>query len=266
MTLDGATAYLTMDHGLIIMDTTNPAAPVALGSLPPQGLDPFTSVTVDKRIAYLISGWGMTFVDVRTPSHPVVLGNYSPDEANVRPQGVAVYHGMLNISMSDWKGESYVQVVQITDPAHPVTIAKTPVWGRPEQLLDDGASLYIAAGIGGVVSLTNSIAAGLVADPTTPGVKIVDFGFQAPALTVRLGTSVSWSNTGAAEHSVTSTSVGTATTAAWDSGKLASGQVFSHTFDTPGTFAYHCTVHPSMTGTITVVEMNHKAYLPQVGR
>jgi plastocyanin len=196
----------------------------------------------------------------------VVLGNYSPDEPNVRPQGIAVYHGMLNISMSVWKGESYVQVVQISDPAHPVTIAKTPVWGRPEQLLDDGASLYIAAGTGGVVSLTNSIAASMVADPTTPEVKIVDFGYQTPALTVRVGTSVSWSNTGAAEHSVTSTSINATTTGAWDSGKLATGQVFSHTFDAAGTFAYRCTVHPAMTGTITVVEMNHKAYLPRAGR
>jgi hypothetical protein len=267
LALDGTIAYLAMEQGLVIMDTTNPAAPVVLSSLPPQGPEPFTSVTVDKQIAYLISGWGMTFVDVRTPSHPVVLGNYSPDEANVRPQGVAVYHGMLNISMSAWKGESYVQVVQITDPAHPVTIAKTPVWGRPEQLLDDGTSLYIAAGTGGVVSLTNSIAARLVADPTTPGVTIVDFGFQAPALTVRAGTSVSWSNTGAVEHTVTSTAIGASTTAAaWDSGKLATGQVFSHTFDTLGTFAYRCTIHPAMTGTIAVVEMNHKAYLPKVGR
>jgi hypothetical protein len=268
LALDGTIAYLAMDHGLVIMDTTNPAAPVVLGTVPPQGPEPSTSVTVDKRIAYLTAGWGMTFLDVRSPSKPVVLGNYSPDGPGVRPQGAAIYHGMLNISMSAWKGESYVQVVQITDPAHPVTIAKTPVWGRPEQLLDDGTSLYIAAGTGGVVSLTNSIAAGMVADPTTPGVKIVDFGFQAPALTVRVGSSVSWSNTGAVEHTVTSDSTGATTTAGavWDSGKLATGQVFSHTFDTPGTFAYHCTVHPTMTGTIKVVEMNHKAYLPRAGR
>jgi hypothetical protein len=260
LAMDGTTAYLAMEQGLVILDTTNPAAPVLLGSLPPQGPDSFISVTVDKRIAYLLSGWGMTFVDVRNPSNPTVLGNYSPDEPNVRPQGAAIYHGMLNISMSAWKGESYVQVVQITDPAHPVTIAKTPVWGRPEQLLDDGTSLYIAAGTGGVVSLTNSIAASLVADPTTPGVKIVDFGFQAPALTVRVGSSVSWSNSGAVGHTVTSDVAG------WDSATLATGQVFSRTFETPGTFAYHCAIHPSMTGTITVVEMNHKVYLPRAGR
>ena len=38
----------------------------------------------------------------------------------------------------------------------------------------------------------------------------------------------------------------------FDSGTLAQGDEFSETFGTAGTFAYHCTIHPSMTGTVTV--------------
>jgi hypothetical protein len=45
----------------------------------------------------------------------------------------------------------------------------------------------------------------------------------------------------------------TSDTALWDSGVLAVGGQFSYTFNTPGTYAYHCSVHPSaMLGTITV--------------
>jgi len=33
---------------------------------------------------------------------------------------------------------------------------------------------------------------------------------------------------------------------------LSSGQTYSHTFNTAGVFHYHCTVHPTMKGTITV--------------
>jgi plastocyanin len=37
-----------------------------------------------------------------------------------------------------------------------------------------------------------------------------------------------------------------------DSGNLAPGSTFDHTFATAGTFAYHCAIHSSMHGTVTV--------------
>jgi plastocyanin len=39
---------------------------------------------------------------------------------------------------------------------------------------------------------------------------------------------------------------------AWDSALLAPGASFSRTFQTAGTFPYHCTIHPNMVGTVTV--------------
>jgi plastocyanin len=38
----------------------------------------------------------------------------------------------------------------------------------------------------------------------------------------------------------------------WDSGIVARNGNFSFAFQTPGTFRYHCEIHPSMTGTIVV--------------
>ena len=38
----------------------------------------------------------------------------------------------------------------------------------------------------------------------------------------------------------------------FDSGNMATGDTFSHTFDTAGDFPYYCTPHPWMTGTVTV--------------
>ena len=38
----------------------------------------------------------------------------------------------------------------------------------------------------------------------------------------------------------------------WDSGLMLSGQSFSHTFDTEGTYDYFCMVHPWMAGTVVV--------------
>jgi plastocyanin len=71
--------------------------------------------------------------------------------------------------------------------------------------------------------------------------------FDPETITVAAGTTVTWTNTGTAPHTVTSD------TNAWpDSGQITAGKKFTHTFATAGTFQYHCTVHPTMKGTVTV--------------
>lgn len=77
---------------------------------------------------------------------------------------------------------------------------------------------------------------------------IVDFGFDPATLEVAVGTTVTWKNRGATAHTVT------ADDGTFDSGSLDPGASFSQTFDTPGTFAYHCAIHPNMTATITVTK------------
>ena len=79
-------------------------------------------------------------------------------------------------------------------------------------------------------------------------VTIVDFAFQPASLEVPAGTAVTWTNSGAAPHTVT------ADDGAFDSARLAPGANFSQTFGTTGTFTYHCEIHPQMTGTVVVTE------------
>ena len=75
---------------------------------------------------------------------------------------------------------------------------------------------------------------------------IVNFAFTPANLTVPKGSTVRWTNTDSAAHTVTADSGG------FSSSTLADGGTFSHEFTTTGTFAYHCAIHPSMTGTVTV--------------
>ena len=78
------------------------------------------------------------------------------------------------------------------------------------------------------------------------GISIVDFGFEPGSRAVAAGTTVTWTNVGAAPHTVA------ATGGAFESGFLITGDTFANTFATPGSFSYFCTLHPAMRGTIVV--------------
>jgi plastocyanin len=78
-------------------------------------------------------------------------------------------------------------------------------------------------------------------------VDIVDFAFSQGSITIGVGTTVTWVNQGAAPHTATGDG------GEFDTGQLAPGESGSITFDVPGTYNYHCAVHPDMTATIVVV-------------
>ena len=70
--------------------------------------------------------------------------------------------------------------------------------------------------------------------------------FGPAAITVHVGDTITWTNADAAPHTAT------ADDGSFDTGTLARGQSGSHTFTSAGTFAYHCTIHPSMRATVKV--------------
>ena len=83
---------------------------------------------------------------------------------------------------------------------------------------------------------------------STNMIDISGFAFSPSTLTVKVGTTVTWTNKDSVDHTITSD------TNVFDSGNMGSGDTFSYTFTTAGTFVYHCTVHPSMIGTIIVTQ------------
>jgi plastocyanin len=80
----------------------------------------------------------------------------------------------------------------------------------------------------------------------TVDIMVQNFAFNPPSITIKVGTTVRWTNQDSATHSITSD------TGVWDSGGIAQGASYTRVFDTVGTFAYHCGIHPSMKGTIIV--------------
>ena len=72
--------------------------------------------------------------------------------------------------------------------------------------------------------------------------------FNPSPVEIKVGETVTWVNDDSARHSVTSKD------RIFDSGILAEGQSFSHTFDKAGEYPYFCSPHPTMVGTVVVTE------------
>jgi plastocyanin len=87
--------------------------------------------------------------------------------------------------------------------------------------------------------------------PTASKVCMNALTFSPASLTVTAGTTVTWQNGSVNTHTVTSDAGSTQT---YDSGSIGNAGTFSQTFNTAGTYNYHCKFHVAsgMTGTITV--------------
>ena len=77
-------------------------------------------------------------------------------------------------------------------------------------------------------------------------VTIDNFTFAPQRLTVKRGTTVTWTNRDDIPHTVTAVDM------QFRSKALDTDDSYSFTFTTPGTYAYFCSLHPHMTGTIVV--------------
>jgi len=81
---------------------------------------------------------------------------------------------------------------------------------------------------------------------TGNSVTIQNMAFNPSTLNVKVGTTVTWINNDTTTHDVVSDS------GLFNSGNLTNGMSYNYTFNQTGSFPYHCSIHPSMTGTVVV--------------
>ncbi len=79
----------------------------------------------------------------------------------------------------------------------------------------------------------------------TAAVVAKNFALSPAAVEVTVGGSVTWTNEDSATHNLQGDG-------GIVSGDLAQGATYTKTFDTAGTFNYHCVIHPTMTGQVIV--------------
>jgi plastocyanin len=80
----------------------------------------------------------------------------------------------------------------------------------------------------------------------TDQVQITNFAFAPAVITVAAGATVTWTNEDTTQHDVFAPPVGL------QSPVLNQNDSYAHTFSSPGTYPYICSIHPFMHGTVVV--------------
>lgn len=98
-----------------------------------------------------------------------------------------------------------------------------------------------------ISNTTNSTPIVPVPGASTVNIKILDYTFIPVQTVIKAGDTVVWTNKDTVIHSLVSD-----TGSELNSGNLANGQTYSHTFTTAGTYNYHCTIHTMMKAKVIV--------------
>jgi plastocyanin len=110
-----------------------------------------------------------------------------------------------------------------------------------------GTTTAAPPGMTGMAMATAAPDAAAVTPVATHTVAVQNFAFSPASVSVKAGSTVTWTNQDQDPHDVVAMNDGP-----FHSPPLNTGQSFSYTFATPGRFDYLCTIHPFMTATVVV--------------
>jgi plastocyanin len=167
------------------------------------------------------------------------LAAYAPARANptVAPAPTIAAQGAPAPAPTNTPASAPASVPTAAVPVPPPPAAAAPVAAKPAAA---PAAAKPAAPAG------PSTAVNIVEPPFRPP---QEWKHEPAAITVKLGSRVTWTNKGAVLHTATADDGKT-----FDSGNLDPGQSWDWAPTQAGTFAYHCTQHAWMKGTITVTQ------------
>ena len=155
------------------------------------------------------------------------------------------------VSAAQDSGTTATTTATTPDPATPPPDTGTPSPTQPDKTPADSGNDQ--AGPQTVPVTPDPLTTATISAPggahkaSSTSVTIQDFFFSPSSVTVSVGDTVTWRNSGQAPHNAT------ANDGSFKTPDLNNGQSGSHTFNSPGTFSYICTIHPNMHGTVRVL-------------
>lgn len=168
-------------------------------------------------------------------------------KSQVTYNGIPLYYFAKDAKAGDINGQGVKGVWFLVAPAS--TAQGGPIMGGVGQgaaAAPSAAPSQSAAGGYGYSRGPAASPSAAAGGSTASAVQIANFAFAPPSLTVKVGATVTWTNTDSVSHTVT------ADDGSFASGKITTGSTFKETFAKAGTYAYHCAIHSSMIGTIIV--------------
>ena len=110
------------------------------------------------------------------------------------------------------------------------------------------ATLFALLAVAGAF-VTGTVRAGDPPAAAAQQVKVFNYKFDPEVLTIPAGTTVTWTNKDEVPHTVMSSDKRFTS-----SGALDTGDAYSYTFTTAGSYEYFCTLHPFMKGKVVVTD------------
>lgn len=119
-------------------------------------------------------------------------------------------------------------------------------------ILIGGAAILIIAGLAIGLTAAPKPTASSVKSPEPNTVVIASYKFNPNPIKIKQGTTVTWSNTDIARHNIVSD--GGQAVGGPNGPLFGKGETYKFTFNTVGTFKYHCEPHPYMHGSVEVTQ------------
>jgi plastocyanin/predicted lipoprotein with Yx(FWY)xxD motif len=215
-----------------LVPTVTITAPASAGTIPSGNVTVSISVTnfnvVDKQGQTSAPGEGHVHFYLDIPART------EAGKPAVPPSGVWAHVSGTTYTFTDVAPGTHTITVQLVNNDHTPLIP----------LATAQATVTVGAAAASPATTAPASTSAPAAQPQA--IKIASFAFSPASVTVDVGTKVTWTNSDTAGHSVTSD------TGLFNSPTFGNGETFSFTFTASGTYAYHCSIHPSMKGTVTV--------------
>jgi YVTN family beta-propeller protein len=257
---DGKLAYVTsQEPGHFALVVVNLATRAVVRSLPLEKTPRDAEFGFDGKAFYFTEA-GVSAIEVLDPATDKVVAEIP---TGVSPHFVSVFRGApLGLGVVQGPGEVLLFDPATNKPVRSIAVGKQPHWltlsadGKTAYVTNEGSNdlsvVDLATGKTAAVEVGKAPRKVVVQQTTGPAsaagakISIAGFAFGPQAITVKAGEAITWSNDDGSPHTVTFRD------GSPGANSLSPGETFSRMFDKPGTYAYFCSFHPYMTGSVVV--------------
>lgn len=202
-----------------------------------------------KIIAELLTGQADTIVvtAVPLPAQPKLQLSLQSSTPNVGQKYLLFVQPLDSLGTSRAVSTPLTITLVSSDPAHTTFDSATITIPTNGNIVQTGVTFTQAGSYTITGSATGYASDNVSATASGALVQMSGTNFVPQTVTINAGQYVTWRNLDPVSHTTTEDSG-----PIWNSGLIATGNTYQRLFGTAGTFTYHCTVHPGMTGTVIV--------------